>query len=360
MNKIHVIICIIIFIFIVISFNTDKSEHFSNCQKPLIYNDNIGSIYQIHWIGRFGNRMFQYAFGCHYANKYNCYYQLPSKWEGTHLFKPYKYAFPIFDEILSKELHQSFPLKGEEGNRKHRFNAMKRFAKRTGKDLKFVNTNDKNIYGTTNFYYDDLHMMYFPHIYNQFDPEFIKSIFIFNDDVKNSELYKELEKKKGTYDCAHIRRGDIVGKNYNGAHSAISLESYHKEMRKQGIDPNNVIYVSDDKNVRTKTKWDQYCKDKWSYPEGQTKLDKVYFDWFPDFLTMYFSRKLFRGNSSISWWAGFLGDCEVYAPVLKKRITSKGEHFMDSEFVKGNHPHFMGTEDEGMFRNIHFLNKDLK
>ena len=175
------------------------------------------------------------------------------------------------------------------------------------------------------------------------------------DELQVSNLVQELYKKKGTYDCAHIRRGDIVGKNYTGAHSAISLESYHNEMRNQGIDPEEVVYVSDDPNIRTVTKWDKYCKDVWTYPEGQKKLDNVFFDWVPDFLTMYFSRNLFRGNSSISWWAGFLGDCQVFAPILKKRITSKGEHFMDCEFIKDNKPHFMGTEDEGMFRDIEFL-----
>ena len=70
---------------------------------------------------------------------------------------------------------------------------------------------------------------------------------------------------------------------------------------------------------------------------------------------MYFSRNLFRGNSSISWWAAFLGECNVYAPVLKKRLTSKGEHFMDCEFVNNNKPPFMGITKEGIFYDIEFL-----
>jgi hypothetical protein len=355
MNKMNIIIFIILCIFL--TYNLGTVENYDNYSPPLNYNTNIGSIYQIHWIGRFGNRMFQYAFGCHYANTYNCYYQLPSKWEGTHLFKPYNKAFPIFDEILQRELKETKALAGEEANKKHRIKSIERYGIRINKSFKFIETQQRNYYGLTNIYFDDLHMMYFPHIYNKYNPKFIKSIFQFNENVINSELYQEMYKKKGTYDCAHIRRGDIVTKNYSGAHSAISIKSYHEEMKKQGIDPKNVIYVSDDKDVRTKTKWDKYCKDKWSYPEGQHLLDKVFFDWFPDFLTMYFSRKLFRGNSSISWWAGFLGDCEVYAPVVTKRITSKGEHFMESQFVKGNHPHFMGAANEGMYRDIHFLGK---
>ena len=101
--------------------------------------------------------------------------------------------------------------------------------------------------------------MYYKHIYNQFNPEFIKSLFQFNDQVLNSELFKEIYAKRGTYDCAHVRRGDIVSKNYNGAHSAISLDSYYNEMKKQGINPKNVIYVSDDPSIKTKTKWACIC-----------------------------------------------------------------------------------------------------
>ena len=350
---------VLIFILVLLFFCFRKQkEHFTTViNYPDDPNINNNSIYQIHWIGRFGNRMFQYAFGCHQAKKNNCYFQFPSKWEGTFLFKPVLNSFPIYDTQLRNDLADDKPLIGSSGNSKNRFNAIKRFEKRNDISLKHITTNNINKPNEQkiNVYYDDLHMMYFPSIYNEYDPEFIKSIFQFNDDVVNSELFQEKYRNRGTYDCAHVRRGEIVSKNYKGAHSAVSMESYYKEMKKQGINPKKVIYVSDDSNVKTKTKWDKYCKGGWSYPVGQHKLDKVFFDWFPDFLTMYFARKLFRGNSSISWWAGFLGDCEVYAPILKKRITSKGKNFMDCDFVKGNHPPFMGIKEEGMFQDIKFL-----
>ena len=96
MSKIHMIIFIILFIFL--AYNLCTVEKYENLPPPK-YDPSIGSIYQIHWIGRFGNRMFQYTFGCHYAHKYDCYYQMPSYWEGTHLFKPFPKAFPIFDAI---------------------------------------------------------------------------------------------------------------------------------------------------------------------------------------------------------------------------------------------------------------------
>ena len=51
-------------------------------------NTNPNKLVLLQWIGRFGNRMFQYAFGCSYAKRYNCIFYLPSEWEGTIIFKP--------------------------------------------------------------------------------------------------------------------------------------------------------------------------------------------------------------------------------------------------------------------------------
>ena len=47
---------------------------------------NGDKIVMVHWNGRFGNRVFSYMFGKHYANKYNLDFYLPSAWEGTKLF----------------------------------------------------------------------------------------------------------------------------------------------------------------------------------------------------------------------------------------------------------------------------------
>ena len=80
------------------------------------------------------------------------------------------------------------------------------------------------------------------------------------------------------------------------------------------------------------------------------------FDFLPDFLTMIFSRNLFRGNSSLSWWGGFLSEGKVYSPLLCPRITCNEVNFMDCEFVEGNYPHFMGNGSEGEFHDIIFGN----
>lgn len=57
----------------------------------------------------------------------------------------------------------------------------------------------------------------------------------------------------------------------------------------------------------------------------------------PDFWKLMNSKHLLRGNSSFSWWAASLGDCEVYAPIIDFLEGGK-EH--DCRFVKGNWPRF--------------------
>ena len=121
-----------------------------------------------------------------------------------------------------------------------------------------------------------------------------------------------------------------------------------------GVDPKKVIWVSDDPNIRTTTKWHQYCHYDWKYPTGQVEIDTITFDFLPDFLAMIFARNLFRGNSSLSWWAGFLNTGTVYSPVLKSRVTCNERDFMECDFVRGNHPHFMGAKWEGAFSDIIF------
>jgi len=217
----------------------------------------------------------------------------------------------------------------------------------TGDDIRFVHFDNEESYGYTNICFADLHCMYYNHIFKYYSAKEIRSYFVFNDSIVKSKLYKYLRKRRGTYDCAHVRRGDIAEKNYTGAASAISIESYKKAIRNQGGDPDKIIWISDDPNIKTPCKWSKYCKDNWNYPEGQEKIPTIIFDFLPDFLTMFFSRNLFRANSSLSWWAGFLGQCTVFSPVLKDHMLCESVNFMDCDFVKGNWPHFMGHPGEG-------------
>lgn len=324
---------------------TSNTEH----ESSFIYNDR--KLVQLHWIGRFGNRMFQYVFGAHYAWLYNAVYHRPSSWEGDLLFKPVSNATIIPEQTLRLEINQTTP---SMDNLPYRKEAVDRYNRRSGDSLSFVSFQEPDNYGKLNVCFDDLHMMYFPWIFNSYSSSKVKSLLQFRDEIVVTELYQYWYQRRGTYDAAHVRRGDIVLKGFTGSHSAISLQSYYRAMTQVGVDPKKVIWVSDDPNIRTTTKWHQYCHYDWKYPTGQVEIDTITFDFLPDFLAMIFARNLFRGNSSLSWWAGFLNTGTVYSPVLKSRVTCNERDFMECDFVRGNHPHFMGAKWEGAFSDIIF------
>jgi hypothetical protein len=316
-------------------------ENFVNNKKKIVH---------IHWIGRFGNRMFQYAFGSFYANMFNMTYYIPSEWEGSLLFKPLDNVCIIPDDQLRLELNQT---QSSLNTHTYRCSAIDRYNKRQKDTSDIVIFDKEEQFGKPNIYFDNLDMMYYPWIFSKYSVSTIKSFFQFRDDIKSLPVYQYWFKRRGTYDAAHVRRGDIVTKHYNGAHSAISIASYHRAMKKNGIDPKHVIWVSEDHSIRTPSMWDIYLKDRWCYPIGQDRIPEIVFDFLPDFLTMIFARTLYRGNSSLSWWAAFLSTGDVYSPVLQDRTKCNGSNYIDCTFVKGNYPHFMGNIKEG-FHDIIF------
>ena len=79
---------------------------------------------------------------------------------------------------------------------------------------------------------------------------------------------------------------------------------------------------------------------------GSEYMKDIMFDWFPDFLRIYFARSVFRANSSFSFWSCFLGNQKnIFAPVLtEKQIYSgtKGSgKQIEVNFIKGNTPHWL-------------------
>ena len=144
-------------------------------------------------------------------------------------------------------------------------------------------------------------------------------------------MYKDIWEQRGTYTVAHLRKGDIADPNYKGAHSCITKESYINVMKTHGIDHENVIWLSDDINERTK--WPTPFKTKnwyecsrghsWSYPVGENSYPEIVFDFLPELLLMIFAKRIYRANSSFSWWGAFLSDAEIYSPVIKSKPQNK-------------------------------------
>jgi len=98
----------------------------------------------------------------------------------------------------------------------------------------------------------------------------------------------------------HKRRGDLL--TQLDQYAVVSDESYIKGAKKFNLD----------------------------YKEALI-LDKEHSDFVTDFYLMMNCNNLFRANSTFSWWAATLGDCEVYSPKVENKIG-----WADVEFVKGN------------------------
>jgi len=303
------------------------------------------------WSGRFGNRMYQYAYGVTYAKLRGVEFIVPSDWEGTKLFKNQHHTV-IENEEFRKELN--FPTLGEDGKpNPSRFDIVKKY---------IPNVKPIDPHSLWGYYYDGRPVTYdvicayhygniskIPTIFIPQSRSHLLKVFEFSDEVKESESYKYWHSRKGTYDVAHLRRGDIsrpgpykVGVNH---YPVMSLDSYYRAFEKFGYDKDKIEWISDD---ATNT----WHKDRpvtenlgFKYPEGSIYKPGIIFDWLDDFLKMYFARTVFRGNSSFSWWVNFLSGVNAYAPIIDKRAPEGDVRpELDFDFVKGNYPHWMYTE----------------
>jgi len=294
------------------------------------------SLNHIHWIGRFGNRMFQVAYGKTFEKTFNVDFRTVSKWEGDVLFKNCKTKL-----ISNKKLRQDLLKYGSSANGQ----TLEGWAEiigshndSTGDDTAFLYPYDRGSWTKpkTNLAMDCA-CWDSEYIFKQYNKKYLKRIFEFSDEIKKSDVYKRAEDKQGTYDVAHLRRDDTVFSeaNHNWNYPVISRKSYEKAFRMFDVDPGGVEWISDD--------FPSHPSMGWGYPNGQKRIDNIFFDFFPDFLKLYFGRNIFRANSSFSWWAAFLSPTgTVYSPILHDRVLYyEDKKELNCEFIKSNSPHFM-------------------
>lgn len=305
-------------------------------------NQNNNFILLAHWNGRFGNRLHQYAYGATYSKLNNVPFYLPSDWEGTKLFST-QYHEVIQNENIRHHINQTLP---ELDTIEYRSSVLKEHYPTITRVIpEFYIKNYEP--PTTPVYFDSV-CAYSPHIFEKMSKEYLLKVFEFSDEVKNTNAYRFWEERQGTYDVAHLRRDDIADPQYNKfnhqGYSVLSMDSYLNAFDKYGYNPDEIIWISDDKINKWHTNRPKVLEFGWNYPVGSVYREGYVFDWLEDFLTMYFARTIFRANSSFSWWAAFLSPtAKVYSPVINKQhiygVDGTEEIFLD--FVEGNHPHWM-------------------
>ena len=192
--------------------------------------NNKHKIILLHWEGRFGNRMFQYAFGNAYAKKYNCTFYIPSNWEGDELFIPSKYCKIVTNEILKQGLQNRVL-----NNYDYYIKELLSYNTRTNDDVQIVNFVNNDIFGKQNIAFYDVNCMYFKHCYDIVTKDTLKYIFRFNNEVLNSDVYQFFYKKRGNYNAVHLRRGDVATPDFNGSYSVITKKSYMKKIKQLNL-----------------------------------------------------------------------------------------------------------------------------
>lgn len=298
-----------------------------------------------HWNGRFGNRLHQYAYGAYYLKLNNYIFYLPSDWEGSKIFKN-QYHQVIDNEDIRYGINQSLP---EYDNIEHRHKVITKFypeAQRIFPDGIDYDPYEKK----SNYLYFDNICAYNKNIFTPMSRKELKIMFEFNDAVKNLDIYKRYEDIQGTYDIAHLRRDDLVNiennknPNYDMGYSVVSLKSYYDAFKEYDCDPDKIEWVSDDYSKKWHKNRIENKRGGWHYPVGSLEVEGVIFDWLPDFLRIYFARKIFRANSSFSFWASCLSpNGLIFSPRVNERFIygRHGEKELDVKFEKGNSPHWL-------------------
>ena len=295
-----------------------------------------------HWNGRFGNRMHQYAYGVTYSKIHDVPFLLPCDWEGTKLFKTQHHVVIEHDDVRLR-LNQTLPALAtteyREVSLRNAFPTIKRI---------HPEIVDENYLLYSHPIYFDSVCAYSSTIFDTMSKSHLLKVFEFSDEVKSTDAYKFWSQRQNTYTIAHLRRDDIASPEYNKNHaqgySVISKQSYETAFDKFGINPTDVIWISDDRTGKWHQMNNPMANFGWTYPVGSNYVEKFVFDWLEDFLKLYFAKTIFRANSSFSWWAAFLSPtATVYSPVLDKQLIYGRDALeeIDVNFVEGNHPHWM-------------------
>lgn len=297
---------------------------------------------QLRWRGRFGNRMFQYAYGATYARLTGLPFWLPAPWEGSRLFRHQPHRVIEHDgirEVLSTT--------GDEKESDQQKLRAVQNAYPTAELMDVETAPDPYVKPGHPICHAN-GCAYNEAVFPRMSTSHLKGLCEFSDEVTRLDAYKRYADMQGLYDVAHLRRDDVSDAAYNRTHpqgySVVSMESYRRAFAKFGYAEDEIHWVSDDYTGTWHVGRKMRYRGGWTYPAGSEYLPAVMFDWLEDFLKIYFARTVFRANSSFSWWAAMLSPtARVFSPVIDKThiYGVDGMEEICVEFVEGNHPHWL-------------------
>jgi hypothetical protein len=219
------------------------------------------------WIGRFGNRCHSYLYGKHIEDKFGHKFYVGKSWEGSVLFKN---PAPVVDKSFAS---LNFIYAGG-GKRMPEFkknqSKIDEYNQSNNDSVVLIDPTHKDTYGVhENSAYINL-VTDCNWFFEEVSLSDIKKYFEFSDEVKQTDLYKELEDAQGTYDVAHYRRTDIAQKNYSGGHSMVSKNSYQTAFKNYDVSENDIVWVSDERKIG------------WNYDKKIPKIgEQADFNWLP-------------------------------------------------------------------------------
>lgn len=287
-------------------------------------------------------------------------------------------AVRIIPEALGNKLNKIFSKAGNHGAETN--NALGSFAEAqpSREPLKSwgLGSNPDNVPLSTvsqlpNGWTNSLNMMYQPGLQKIIDRGRAIGLLRWSRKVRESAIYKWIYERRGTYDVAHVRRDDLLAlTDAKGGcvNCIVSVDSYKKQMHADGVDPAGVIWISDDKGHRTKQWWHEGLDARskalpaqahwWRYPEGERILPDYVFGFLPDLLLLGFARRVYRANSSFSFFGVLMNrlkEVVIYSPDLTTCVRSaqtllrkrKKEPVIqwDCDFTKSNQNHWMARGD---------------
>ena len=290
------------------------------------------------WWGRFGNNMHQYAFAATYAKTHKSRVIMPEWWEGVDVFAiPEHY---LADERLRTEINALRRQKHEHCVVEYMVNYYDKYG--IAEEERYQKLDVSHGYplvlcsdhSRSKVAFEDL-CAYNEAVFDGMHIEQLRAIFEFNVKVKDLLTYKYWQSRQGTYDAAHIRRTNSVNV---GWFVKVSRDSYVRAMQSEGIDEDSAIWVSDDPKLR------RNCAPVLPSLTEAFDVRQHGFPWLEDFFILYFARRIFRANSSFSWWAAALSpQAIVFSPDLSQTSADViGEQSVG--FIRGNRQHWYPTD----------------